>query len=367
MEARNCPVTDVGIKGLCVSIDDFGKENVGLGQCKSLQTLDIFGTKVTIKGVQLALENLPDLKDFDFDYQIQVLANLLRGPARKNLPCVPNLTSLHNIGSMRVDSTVCQRGDIELVAAACLSVNKVHIDSDAIVKNGQTDVTVLELLKLQKLCEFRIEGDWMDEVNDCELTFNGGVLPLLKHFSSSLTSLSIECLSNIVVNIRAIVENCPKLQTLKISDCKISPPIRLEDEPNPSKRMKTNFVFENLTTLELIGCDDLTSGDLDLLLASPALKELKLWRINFPFDDCLQKAANLHNFRNLKYLHFSFVVHVTKAGIDLLMIDDCPLKAIELFHCQLLNVADIEEWKGVALEKNWNVVFQFKPISDLYQ
>ena len=361
-------MTDVGIKGLCVSIDDFGKENVGLGQCKSLHTLDISGTEVTIRGVQLALENLPDLKDFDFDYQIQVLAKLLRGPSQKNLRCLPNLLSLDNTGYVRGDP-ICQRGDIELVAATCVSVNKVRIDSDSVVENGHTNVTVLELLKLQKLCEFSIEGDWMDEGNDCEFTFNGGILPLLKHFSNSLTSLSLDFFSNTVVNIRAIVENCPKLQTLKIFNCTISPPVRSEDEPNPSKRMKTVLVLENLTTLELIGCNHLTSEDLDLLLASPALNLLSLDSINLLIDDSLRRAANLHNFRNLQRLRFYFLDHVTKAGIDVLMKDDNPLKVIELFYCKSLNVAEVEEWKGVALEKKWDVVIQFKPkpISDLYR
>ena len=67
LEAQCCPVTDNGIRGLCVSVDDLGEANPGHGQCKSIHTLDIYGTKVTIKGVQLALENLSDLKDFNFE------------------------------------------------------------------------------------------------------------------------------------------------------------------------------------------------------------------------------------------------------------------------------------------------------------
>ena len=159
LEARHCQaVTDDGIKGLCVSVDDFGRANAGRGQCKSIYTLDIFGTNVTNKGIQMALENLPDLKIFDFDYQIQVLAELLRGPSRKNLGCLQNLTSLHNISSTGVDSTVCQRGDIELVAATFVSANKVRIDGNAFVRNGHTDVTVLGLLKFEKLNILHLEG-----------------------------------------------------------------------------------------------------------------------------------------------------------------------------------------------------------------
>ena len=358
MEAQGCPnVTDVGMKGLCVSVDD-GKANAGLGQCKSIHTLDIFATQVTIKGVQLALENLPDLNDFDFEYPIQVLAELLRGPSRKNLGCLQNLTSLHNISSTGVDSTVCQRGDIELVAAACVSVNKMWIFVEMILDGPVfTDATLLELLKLKSLRELCIEGDARGGI---ELTFNGGILPLLKHFGNSLTSLSLEYLFSVVVNVRAIVENCPKLQTLNISYCNISPSLRLEKEPNNSKRLKTNLVLENLKTLKLHSCEGLTSKDLDLLLASPALEEFSLSCIDFPIDLSIRKAANLHQFRNLQRLMFYYFDRFNIKGcIDLLMNGGNSLKRIKLVGCRLLKLEDVEEWKRVALEKNWDVNFHF--------
>ena len=245
---------------------------------------------------------------------------------------------------------VCQRGDIELVAATCTAVNKVRIDGNAIVKNGNTDVTVLELLKLEKLCELQFQG------RGSKLTFNGGMLPLLKRFSNSLTSLSIYNIDTLV-NIRAIVENCPKLQTLNISCCKISPPERSVDDQNPSKRLKPSLVLENLKTLDLRFCRDLTVEDFDLLLASPALEELKLWRIDLPIDDCLRKAANFHQFRNLQRLDFVLLTSVTKTGIDLLMNDCNSLNVIKIVYCRSLNVSDMEEWKKMALEKNWDVVF----------
>ena len=255
------------------------------------------------------------------------------------------------MGFTRVDPTVCQRGDIELVAATCVSANKVRIDGNAFVRNGHTDVTVLGLLKLEKLNILHFEG------LEGELTFNGGILPILKHFSTSLTSLSIEFLSNTLINICAIVENCPKLQTLDISYCKISPPSRLEDDPHPPKRLKTNLVLENLKRLELIFCRDLTVEDLDLLLASPSLNKLSLESIELPIDDCLRKAVSLHQFRNLQHLKFGFLIDVTKTGIDLLMNDGNSLKVVQFRMCQSMNVADIEQFERVAREKNWDVVF----------
>ena len=346
MEAWGCPVTDDGIKGLCVSVDDFGKENAGLGQCKSLHTLDIFGTKVTTKGVEMALENLPDLKDFDCEYQIQVLAEMLRGPSRKNLRCLPNLTFLRNNGSKRVQ--LCKRGDIELVAATCSSVNKVHIDVWFIEKEEIADATILEFKKLKRLCELRFEG------RRYGLTFNGGILPLLKHFSNSLTSLSFK-LFDTLVNVRAIIEHCTELQTLNISWCNISPHERLEDEPNPSKRWKANLVLENLKTLKLDNCLNLTTEDLDLLLASPALEELSLRFIDLTIDDSLRKAANLHQFRNLQFLKLRGI-RVTKVGIDLFMNENNPLKLVNLVVLGLKEEC-VKECLRVIREKNWDVRF----------
>ena len=137
----------------------------------------------------MALESIPNLKEFDCNYQIQVLADLLRGPSSTNLHCLKNLTSLRNDG-WSVSPTVCQRCDIELVATTCVSVNKVRIDPNIILQNEHTNAAVLELRKLKNICDLHIKGYWLDALNDNELTFNGGILPLLKHVP--LTSLTIE-------------------------------------------------------------------------------------------------------------------------------------------------------------------------------
>jgi hypothetical protein len=54
-------ITDAGIQGLCVSVN-LGKLDQRLGQCKSIETLIIVRTKITKKGIQTALINLPFLK-----------------------------------------------------------------------------------------------------------------------------------------------------------------------------------------------------------------------------------------------------------------------------------------------------------------
>ena len=146
------------------------------------------------------------------------MAELLREPSRKNFRCLPNLTSLHNLVFTDVDTPVCQRGDIELVASTCVSVNKVSIRDNRVVKTEQADVLLLELRKLEKICELRMEN----YRREATWTFNGGILPLMKHFSRSLTYLALLHL-NTPINISSIVENCPKLKTLILYYCKVSP------------------------------------------------------------------------------------------------------------------------------------------------
>ena len=292
-------MTDEGIKALCVSVNDCGEANATLlGQCKLIHSLDVYGTQVTMKGVILALENLPLLKKFDFDDKIQVIAELLRrGPSRNHLPGLRNITSLHNYHDFINNDhpTVLQTGDIEIVSAACVSVQKVVIQilsCDSIGPHGHT-VKLLELKKLKTLRQltFRCLGT--------NVTFNEAILPVLENFSNSITNLSLLAFRNIAfrVNIGTIIENCPKLQNLELNDCIIIPPF-------PRKYVKKTQVLDNLKVLELKYCKDITPEDLYLLLASPQLEDLALCFIDIPIDDCLRRAANVHQFRKLERVIF---------------------------------------------------------------
>ena len=76
-------ITDAGIEGLCISVDHLGKEDKKLGQCKSIETLFIGKTKITKKGIQTALKNLPFLKllkegsgSYNHTVSVQLLAEM---------------------------------------------------------------------------------------------------------------------------------------------------------------------------------------------------------------------------------------------------------------------------------------------------
>ena len=221
MKARYCHVTDAGIKELCNNI-------------VPIETLDILGTNVTKNGIRMVLESLPSLKVFSCDFPTELLAELSGTPLERMRSTVSNIWLNSGFGgNWRI-------GGNEL----------------------------LELLKLKTLSKLHIQSSLE---NYAELTFNGGFIPLLKHFGSSLTSLSIEEIFKCPIDIRAIVENCHKLESLTLVNIWTISTEQSENEPNTSKRMKTDPVLKNLKILKLGYCYDMKSKDLDLLLASPAL------------------------------------------------------------------------------------------------
>ena len=60
-------MTDVGIKGLCLSMDNLGKEDKTVGLCKFIEKLVLRDTSVTKVGTRVALKNLSNLKVLECD------------------------------------------------------------------------------------------------------------------------------------------------------------------------------------------------------------------------------------------------------------------------------------------------------------
>ena len=364
LKAVFCPITDEGIKALCAGVDgcEGGVNRSRLGRCKQIRTLDIRGTAVTKKGVQMILENLQHLNKFKSDCQIQVMADLLRGPLQHRVPqCVSNLTSLGNssLRGRRFDfgcNVVCQRGDIQLVAKACCSVNKANIDTSYLNCDNRND-TVMEILQLKTVSTFTIEGGFEE---NSTLTFDGGIVPVLRKFSSTLTSLTFKFL-NSPLNILTIVEHCPKLEKLKIEHCMLNDDMHSEEETAAStcKRVKTDWVLENLKTLKVSYCEDLSAEHFSVLLLSPKLNNLWCECNSLQMDDYFCRASSVHQCQNLQTLFFRLESGITKRGIDCLMNERNCLEEIFLFSCKSIEDSDVLNWSRLAREKNWDAVFLY--------
>ena len=330
-----------------------------MGQCKLIHTLKMKETKVTKIGIKVALENLPNLKTFEFCRSVQILAEIRRENLERGCFKTYSITQFqctefedHN-GNM----LPYEIGSLRLEASLCPSVNVVHIT----LQPGLTDFELCGLLELKALRELEIEDYYyVDEFewDNNEITFHGGVLPLLKAFGSSLVRLTLYQL-NIWVNIRAIA----KLEYLTLDDIARCSVVSLEEESHheevmlkhlkklrlavsqensyglfPSKVI--SFVFVSLclgplVSLEFLGCDGLT-------------------------NKFLEEVTRLDRFPNLELLNISRCDNVTKKGIDCILNVKIPLRYLYVIGCNRIRKKEFDEWRKKAREENWEIKFGFE-------
>jgi hypothetical protein len=157
-------ITDAGIQGLCVSVNHLGKEDQRLGQCKSIETLFISGTRITKKGIQTALINLPFLKQCKIDIlssadvPVQFLAEMhqpdwnIKRPKDIRKYSLDSLYLCHQIlHDGKLMSLPYTSGSLGLVASLCPSVTSLKI----VLIKGLTDREMLGLLSLKNVNIFK--------------------------------------------------------------------------------------------------------------------------------------------------------------------------------------------------------------------
>ncbi len=364
-------ITDAGIQGLCVSVNHLGEEDQRLGQCKSIETLFIGGTRITKKGVQIALRNLPCLKQCKTDHHrvpVQFLAEMHQPDW--------NIKRLKDIRKYSLDSLYLgdwilnddthysipySSGSLGLVASLCPSVTSVKVK----LLTGLTDSDLLGLLCLENVNVLDIHGY---DVNTT-VTFEGGVVPLLKGFGSSLKKLVLCCLK--AVNIRAIIDYCPKLQSLwlalnesystTVSAKEDAEPYhhskrcRMEQKPSVLKNLEKLRVFYPLESEDPSGEAKISSGDLLSLLSSPSLIDIEIFHCDNLTDYIFERASEIHQFLSLEKLTVCRCQSLTRRGIDVVMNKKTPLKTIEIWNCDNITDEDIDFWISNADSENWDL------------
>ena len=372
-------MTDDGIGGLCASVlDNFGREDVKLGQCKLIEKLAVKRTSVTKKGIRLALENLSNLKILECDclFIVDALADMHEEAFEQQVLGVPNcsLTEL-NISPVlqyNVERNVYvsvfyspyRSGSLRLAVALCPLITEVNI----VLCDGLTDVELLQgLLTLKELRKLGIIVGISLETESL-ITFDGGVRPLLEGLGSSLTSLKLSGLD--AINTGVIVEHCPNLRLLRIAYNKS---YLSTERPFSTKRIKTekpmlkkleiltivdNF-FPNVELFVTISPEDL----LLLLSSSPSLKQLSISNCQSLTDALLLDAIKIHGFQKLESIYLSDCPNVSKRGIDLFMNDGSVVSSIWLFSMPLLCQQNVDEWKAKAISNNWQLFLVCNNIS----
>ena len=360
-------MTDAGIKGLC-SNDYAGYETEyetrRMGQCKLLHSLKMKKTKVTKIGVEVALENLTKLKTFEFCRSVQILAEIRREHLERGYFKTYSITEFEctkfedDFGNI----LPYESRSLRLVATLCPCVTVVHIT----LQPGLTDFELCGLLELKTLRELEIsdycigEREWENN----EISFDGGVLPLLKVFGKSLVKLDLYEL-NICVNIRAIAEYCPRLAHLNLRAIDSYSMVSLREECNHHpkvislKNLKEMVVFS-----EFWGSSDFSSEMFSVVLSSPELMSLEIFGCDALTDEFLEEAVQLHRFSNLESLDITCCRYVTKKGIDFLLKENNPLRSLCVNWCKMIRQGEWLEWEEKAREQNWEIEFDFQEESE---
>lgn len=330
-------MSDDGIRELCV-----------VGNCKSICALILEGSKVTTKGIQLALSNLPELQVLYHTSILECLAEIAQTALdeKLNMPKY-SLSSLYIL-----ENTIYKSQSLELSVLLCPNVTKVHLTW----QDGRlTDTDILSLRSLDNLKTLEIhhnaflprkQGEAL--VIDAGLTFDGGVAPLLQTVGTSLKKLNLKGFFN-DVDIPAITESCPNLQSLTLSVKRFKTTWSKSDE----KRTR-NPVSEQLAFLDVNG--SVTTENLVALLSSPSLVHVRLSNCSALTDEILHKTARQHSFGNLEYFKLFHCPSVSRKGIDILFQDTNPLKEIQLTWCEKIKNQDWINWKEIMGKKNWDLL-----------
>ena len=208
-------MTDNGVQGLCVGVDQLGGRHRNDGPCQTLHHLWLFGTGVTEAGAQMAVRNLRALQSLDKGLAVQnvpLLAEIYRQHLRhngrqhpvpkyafsalvlngfNNFPC----GTAYKPDSLRLATLVCS---IVTAVILCMSYDNLV---------GNRDLQCLQ--HLPHVRQLQIEAN-------NRVTFDGGVLPLLAALGRGLLHLEIVSFAN--VNARAVMKDYPNLCYLRLTD-----------------------------------------------------------------------------------------------------------------------------------------------------
>ena len=355
LDVRGCQITDEGIEALCIGTDTDG------GQCKDIRKLKLNGFNVSDGAVVTAVYNLPKLEKIDYPHMVDLLTEVQELNGDLLLPQF-SLTKMVSYN----DYSPYIRGRISLFVAMCPSVVNVDIqpqdglrDEDLLGKALEMTCNMLTsklsafhffagLLALKTIRKLSI-GD-TNQLSS-SITFDGGVLPLLKKFGSSLVRLQLYYVSHI--SIPAIMEFCPNLSVLSLW-YKDSESVKSYERAKSGLKLKK---LERLTLLIEPGDDvGLVPTDVMLLLlsSSPALNDVYIDSCDTLTNELLEQVLKINQFSNLKNLEL-YDCSVTRKGIEFLMRESNPIQTIRWVNGRD-NEKFFEMWNEAAKRKNWDFV-----------
>ena len=325
-------VSEDGIQGLCV-----------VGKCKLIHTLVFDDIEVTEEVIAIALENLPVLKIFPHRLTVRVLANLHRKALGKKLFAIPTF-SLSSIDLYRHDDYATAE-DCVLALAVCPFITKVTV---RYYDRRLTDDD------FQVLHYFKNLRNLQMYTRDYTKDYTSGLAPLLKTVGNSLIFLKLKGFHKL--DVYDIIEYCPNLRSLSLVRNLDYGRITILD----THRAKKNIVLKNLEMLHFsdlshVSRDSMLPESLSLLLSSPSLRYIDMYRCQAVTDETLLKAANLHLFPNLEQIQLLRCDRVSRKGFEA-MIQKCQsLREFGFFD--YFNVGYFRGWRKTFVKRNWQTDF----------
>ncbi len=313
LNVDSCNVTDIGIHLLCGGPREIMGKNdlVGLnGLCESLEELDITDTKITAYGATMALQRLPHLRILAYERIAEAFALMhLKSDHADSAHPEFALTQLDLWG----ESVISPRQAISLCPLL------THLDIRIV--EGVTDSDLMGITALEWLSVFKI---WNFCEHSCRITFDGSLAPILKTRGRSLNTLSFVDFSRTFICLATVIEYCPNLEHLTLSNRK-NLPDRLDQDlgiSRDSKRVNSDFGWKRLKMLILRYCDIMAEVFLSILISSLALEYLTISESSTLTDDVLQRVFQCNSFKNLEMLSLIACPYVTERGINLFLTNE---------------------------------------------
>jgi hypothetical protein len=340
-------VTDDGIRNLCV-----------IGNCKFIRKLNLeYCYKITIKGIQLALDNLPQLRTLCNESLLEGLAEIAQSATDQKLDLPQySLSTLYVLCK-----TVYKSGSLQQSVLLCPNAAQcIHL---SIRSEEFKNADLFSLLLLEKLYTIEIAIAVDEPIHGAEIRIYGGltfdgVVPLLKKFGYILKRIKFG--GYLVVDIPTIFKFCPNLESLTLCFSKTTQSTETEVEWP---------ILRNLNKTLIVRYSTISSENLVALLSSSSLVYVSMVSCDALNDNVLQRAANLHSFCNLEHLHISWCHSVTKNGIEIFLEESNPLREI-ILHCSensgsRITREDVANWNETAIwiKKNWRFKFILKSSS----
>lgn len=248
-------------------------------------------------------------------------------------------------------------GALSAAVSLCSSLMKLRL----ITQETLFDEDLLCLVSCERLRELSIGSG-----EACNITFDGGIHPVLQAVGKTLVSLSLAEMPS--VNLRTLAQFCPDLRTLLLFMNHNYSLACVEEERSPFTQQLVELSLPLLEKLEevhlacvshLWSTSVAPSDSLPLLLSSPTLRHVYFKDCPSLTDGIFQKLFESHRFRSLEHLELEQCNSITKRSIDLLFNPGNPLRILKLWECQSITCQNANDWRKKAKKKKWQIAIDW--------